>query len=261
MRNKPKKSLGQNFLIDRNIQKKIIGHCALSSDDIVLEIGAGRGELTSQLAKIVKKVYALEIDKYLCAVLHSGLKDAPNAMVLNQDILKFDLNRRFKKHKARIKVVGNIPYYISSPIIERLIRFKDKIDCAYLTVQKEFARRIVSPPGSKQYGSLSCFAQYYTEPRILFNIKKTSFSPAPKVDSSFLRLKIRKACPVKVNDEALFFRVIRTAFNYRRKTLRNSLKGVLPEGKLRDFFSTFNIDANIRPEDLALQDFARLCSR
>lgn len=261
MRIKPKKSLGQNFLIDKNIRRKIIDSLELKPSDIVLEIGSGRGELTALIAQRTAKLYALEIDNGLFPQLKDNLEGCSNTLIINKDILKFNFKKYFSKpeyRKNRIKVFGNIPYYISSPIIEHLLKYRDKIDNIFITVQREFARRIVANPGSKEYGSLSCFVQYYTEPKIILNIKKTCFFPRPKVDSSLLRLRIRLNPPVNPKGEGLFFKIIRAAFNKRRKTLRNSLKGVIPLRKLEQFFNKYGIDSLIRPEDLSLEDFAHL---
>lgn len=258
MRVKPKKSLGQNFLIDKNIQNKIINACGLKPSDTVLEIGSGRGELTGLLVGSVNFIYALEIDPFLCEELRDKFKDCKNLKIINKDILKFDFNEYFRKIKNKVKVIGNIPYYISTPIIGGLLKHRDKIEAVFITVQKEFARRISALPGSKDYGSLSCFVQYYTEPRILFSINKNSFFPSPKVDSSLLRLAIREKPAVKPEDEELFFSIIRASFGKRRKTLRNSLKEVVPAEKLKRFFAEYSICPNVRPEDLTLQDFANL---
>jgi 16S rRNA (adenine1518-N6/adenine1519-N6)-dimethyltransferase len=255
---KPKKGLGQHFLVDKNIQRKIIANCAFGGSDIVLEIGAGRGELTGLIAHRVKKVYALEIDSYLCEVLKDNLSNYTNIEIINQDILKFDLRRYFKKPNQKIVVVGNIPYYITSPILERLLKFRAKIDTIFITVQKEFARRMTACAGSKDYGAFSCFVQYYAQPRALFFIKKTSFLPIPKVDSAFVRLKIRRFLPLNLKKERLFFKIIRAAFNKRRKTLRNSLQGTISSLKLEAFFNRYNLDTDIRPEKLTLEDFIHL---
>lgn len=259
---RPKKRLGQNFLLDKNIQKKIIHTSKLNPGDIILELGSGRGELTRLIAERVKKVYALEIDVALCATLKEELKGFKNIELINQDILKFNLEEYLEKVKVedKVKVVGNIPYYISGPILERIINWRDKINIAFLTVQKEFARRVTATEGAKDYGRLSCFVRYYSEPRILFTIKKTSFYPVPKVDSCFLELKIRNKPSVSVKDERVFFKIIRSAFNQRRKTLRNSLKGIILQKKLEGFFKRCNLDANIRPEKLSLKDFAELAN-
>lgn len=255
---KPKKGLGQNFLVDKNIQRKIIDACKFNSSDMVLEIGAGRGELTSILADKVARVYALEIDLALCNILKSNLTGYKNVKIINQDILRFNLIKYFSKFKSKIKILGNIPYYITTSVIEYLLRYQNLIDTIFITVQKEFAKRITATCGSKEYGSFSCFLQYYTNPKILFFIKKTSFFPPPKVDSCFMQLEIRQQPPVEIKNKKLFFQIIRTAFNQRRKTLRNSLKTVISPQNLEIFFNKYGINRNIRPEDLSLRDFANL---
>jgi 16S rRNA (adenine1518-N6/adenine1519-N6)-dimethyltransferase len=255
---KPKKRLGQNFLVDKNIQHKIIQALELKTNEIILEIGSGRGEMTGLIAKNVERVFALEIDSSLCAILENNLSGLGNVEIINQDILKFNPSLYFKGFKNKIKVFGNIPYYISSPIIEHLLDYQDKIESIFITIQKEFAQRVVALPGSKDYGSLSCFVQYYSEPRIIFNIKKTSFLPVPKVDSSLIRIGIRNKLPLGKDQEKLFFKIVRAAFNKRRKTLRNSLEGIIPRDKLNMFFLKSGIDRNIRPEDLSQQDFFNL---
>lgn len=259
---KPKKSLGQNFLIDKNIQRKIISSCSLSKEDIILEVGAGKGDLTEHLAIAAKKVYALEVDRRLFPLLEQKLSSRANFQLIRGSILDFDISKFLLDNPAgrKIKVIGNIPYYISSPIIEHLIQYRDKIDTVFMTVQKEFGRRVNAAAGSKEYGSFSCFVQYYALSKIIFEIKKGSFNPVPKVDSCFLSLKFRKDPPVKVRDEESFFKLIRTAFNQRRKTLRNSLSGFITSGLLEEFLEQQGIDRNVRPERLTLDEFARLSS-
>ncbi|MDD4979872.1 MAG: 16S rRNA (adenine(1518)-N(6)/adenine(1519)-N(6))-dimethyltransferase RsmA [Candidatus Omnitrophica bacterium] len=255
---KPKKRLGQNFLVDKNIQRKIAVSCQLGAGDHVLEIGSGYGDLTRLLGQHCAFIYALEIDPDLSRVLKDSTKDYANIRIINRDILKFNLKNYFKKVKGRIKVVGNIPYYITTPIIEHLLKYRDKIESIFITVQKEFAKRITAKAGSKDYGSFSCYVQYYCAARPLFFIKKNSFFPAPKVDSCFIELEVREEGAVRLKDEKLFFTIIRKAFNQRRKTLRNSLSGIIPVLKLTAFFEKYGINRNIRPEDLTLQDFANL---
>ncbi|MDD5476762.1 MAG: 16S rRNA (adenine(1518)-N(6)/adenine(1519)-N(6))-dimethyltransferase RsmA [Candidatus Omnitrophica bacterium] len=260
---KPKKSLGQNFLTDKNIQQKIIRACGLADEDIILEIGAGLGDFTAQLAACTKKVYALEIDQRLYPSLEQNLSARNNCKIIKSDILKFEINKflQEEKIKQKIKVIGNIPYYISSPIIEHLINYRNNIGEVFMTVQKEFGRRVCAGPGSKEYGSFSCFVQYYAQCRILFEINKRCFKPVPKVDSSFLSLKFREKPPVKVEDEAAFFKLIRTAFNQRRKTLRNSLEGLLELQELERLLDSAGINRNVRPEDLSLGEFAKLAQK
>ncbi len=256
MRSKPKKRLGQHFLSDKNIQRKIIQACSLNPTDIILEIGAGHGELTADIARRVKGIVALELDRQLYGQLKEKFKDYKNIKILNQDVLKFNFNKYFPRKK--IKVVGNIPYYITTPIIEHLFRYKNKIEMVYLSVQKEFAKRIIAPAGSKDYGAFSCFVQYFSEPKIIFTIKKNSFFPAPKVNSCFLSLRLRPQTLFRPRKEQLLFRIIRAAFNQRRKTLRNSLKDLIARQRLETFFAKYAISSNARPETLALKDFANL---
>jgi len=260
---KPKKSLGQNFLIDKNIQKKIIRACQLTNEDIILEIGAGLGDFSAQLAACAKKLYALEIDQRLYPELEQKLSAYNNCKIIKSDILKFEINKflQAEKIKQKIKVIGNIPYYISSPIIEHLIDYRHSIGEVFMTVQKEFGRRVCAGPGSKDYGSFSCFAQYYARCRILFEINKRCFKPVPKVDSSFLSLKFREKPAVKVDEEAGFFKLIRAAFNQRRKTLRNSLEGLLDRQELAMLLDSAGINRNVRPEDLSLEQFAKLAQK
>jgi 16S rRNA (adenine1518-N6/adenine1519-N6)-dimethyltransferase len=255
---KPKKGLGQNFLVDKNVQNKIIKACAFSPQDVVLEVGAGTGEFTRLIAEEAAFVCALEIDDALCEDLRKNLKKYKNVSVICQDFLKFDFNAYFLRHPGKIKVFGNIPYYITSPIIERIFESKNKIDTVFLTVQKEFAQRILARAGTKKYGSFTCFIEYFAEPKKFFYIKKNSFYPAPKVDSCFLQLSIRENPPVLLKDEKLFFKIIRAAFNQRRKTLKNSLKEVIPRKNIEDFLKMRGLDQNIRPENLSLEDFAFL---
>lgn len=256
---KPKKNLGQNFLVDGNIQRKIIAACSLQPKDNILEIGAGSGLLTGLLAAKAASVYALEIDAQLTRILKEKFSNYKNIKIINQDILKFNFKRYFSVFVNKPKVIGNIPYYITTPIIEYLIKQRANISTIFLTVQKEFAKRITASTGSKDYGSFSCFVQYYFKPKALFFIKKGCFRPMPKVDSCFLELKVREKPEVKVKDEKLLFRVIRLAFNQRRKALRNSLKRIIAQKNLEQFFKKYrHLSVNARAEELSLADFANL---
>lgn len=259
---KPQKRLGQNFLIDKNIQRKILLASHLTNEDTVLEIGCGRGDLTVLLAQSAGQVFGLEVDRRLIPLLKQAVVSLDNCRIIQADILKFDLHKLVKENciNRKLKIVGNIPYYISSPIIEYLIGYRHLISQVFLTVQKEFGSRLAAKPGSKAYGSLSCFLQYYACPEIFFSIKKNSFYPAPQVDSSFLALSFREHPAVEVPDEVAFFKLIRTAFGQRRKTLRNSLEGLVRKEQLAGFLAQMGLDKNIRPEDLSLAQFARLGS-
>jgi 16S rRNA (adenine1518-N6/adenine1519-N6)-dimethyltransferase len=258
MRHKPKKSLGQNFLIDRNIRAKIVAACHCGPRDTVIEIGPGRGELTALIASGVRRLVAIEIDRLLIPGLQTICAEFPHVQIIQEDILTCDLKRLIPRDEAPITVVGNIPYYISTPIIARLIEYKTLISDIFLTVQKEFAERIVADPGSKTYGALSCFVQYHTQPAMLFSITKTCFRPKPKVDSAFLRLSIKKETLLQGEMEERMFKLIRAAFTQRRKTLRKSLFGIVAQDNLDEFFLHAKFDRNIRPEDLSINDFALL---
>lgn len=255
---KPKKKLGQNFLIDRNIRRKIISFCELKPADVVLEIGAGRGEMTVPIAESVKKIYALELDTDLYELVKKNCINIPKIEIIKQDFLKFDLEKLFKKTRKKIKVIGNIPYYISTPIIQRLINYRQYIKSIFLTMQKELALRMVARCGSSDYGAFSCFIQYYAKPELLFKIKKNSFWPAPQVDSYFVRLNFLRQSKLTQKKEKILFKIIRSAFNQRRKKISNSLKKVISAEKLRHFFAEKCISPNVRPEDLSLKDFLDL---
>jgi len=258
MQIKPKKRLGQSFLIDPNIKRKIIASCGLSQKDTVLEIGAGRGELTKLIAENAGSVFTVEIDSSLIETLKNNLIAYPNVTIINCDILKLDLSGLGIKCGKKLKVIGNIPYYISTPIIEHLLRYRHRVDAIFLTVQKEYARRLTALPGGADYGSLSCFVQYHAVPEILFYIKKNCFFPAPRVDSAFVRILLKANKRMGPGKERRLFKIIRTAFNQRRKTLRNSLKGIIPKSKLEHYLENRSLDNNIRPQMLSLDDFIGL---
>ncbi len=245
-----KKHLGQNFLFDPSILRNIIRSADLSDRDTVVEIGPGPGRLTRLLAERVKKVIAIELDPYLYNKLTEELQDLDNIDLVLGDALKFPFERL-----DRFKVVANIPYYITTPIIFRLIEAAQKLESMTLTIQKEVAERIVAGPGTKTYGVLSIMVQFRTEPDLKFIIPKEAFRPAPKVDSAVIHMKLRREPAVAVTDEALFDRIVKTAFSQRRKTLSNSLKSF---GNIRDILMQAGIDPQRRPETLGLPEFALL---
>ncbi len=255
MRHKPKKNLGQNFLIDRNIQERIIQASELKQEDTVLEIGPGRGEISQGLLQRVKKLVAVEIDSSLCPALKEKFSSCLNFELINEDILKIELSKLFSAGR-KIKVIANLPYYISTPAISHLLKHKKHISEIYLTLQKELAQRICAAPGTKAYGAFSCFVQFHAQAEILFEIKSASFWPKPKVDSFFIRLKPLAKPRIKISDEAMLFRIIRAAFNQRRKQLKNSLKKIIPPGA----FKKTGINPNSRAEELSLFDFSKLAS-
>lgn len=260
---KPLKRFGENYLIDGNIKDKIISEARPEEGDIILEIGPGLGALTIDLAKSGARIYAVEKDRKIYALLKDIARDDfPNLELSCGDILKFDFKNIASSKK--IKVVGNLPYYITTPILEWLIKNKDFIESILVTVQKEVAERLTASPGGEYYSSISCFVQYYTKPEYVYTIKRNSFYPSPKVDSSLIRLDVLAKPSVEVSDEELFFRIVRGAFNQRRKSIINSLsrKAVLNISKerLADILRLAGVEPNLRPEVLSLSDFAKIAN-
>lgn len=258
---RPLKRFGENYLIDGNIKDKIVTCADLSAEDVVLEIGPGLGALTIDLAESGARVYAVEKDKKAFEILKDIVGDEyPNLELFNNDIL--DFNFKDIAGKQKLKIIGNLPYYITTPIIEKLIENKRIIQSALLLMQKEVAVRLMASPGTKEYSSISCFVQYYTKPQYIYTVKRTCFYPEPEVDSGLLALEFLREPSVHVKDEKLLFTVIRGAFNQRRKVLVNSLsrKEVLdmPKERLSKILTSLNIDPNSRPEELSLASFAKI---
>lgn len=246
----PKKHLGQNFLFDSSILLNIIRYADLADRDTVIEIGPGPGKLTRLLAERVRKVIAIELDPHLYNRLAEELKDLHNVELVLGDALKFPYERI-----DCFKVVANIPYYITTPIIFRLIEARGVLESMTLTIQKEVAERIVAGPGTKDYGVLSIMVQFRAEPELAFIIPKEAFRPVPKVDSAVIHMRLRKEPAVSVQDEALFKRLVKTAFSQRRKTLSNSLKAF---ENIREIVIQAGIDPQRRPETLSIEEFARI---
>lgn len=258
---RPLRRYGENYLIDGNIKDKIIGAAHIAKGDVVLEIGPGLGALTIDLARSEAAVYAVEKDRKAFPILKDIVRDDfPNLKLCCGDILNFDLNNI--RDSEKVKVIGNLPYYITTPIIEYLIKNRTSIASILITVQREVANRFLASPGSEDYGSISCFIQYHTRPSYIHTIKKTSFWPVPDVDSSLIRLEILPKPAVSVRDEELFFRIIRGTFNQRRKSIINSLgrESVLNLSKerLSKVLAGIGVDPAIRPQSLSLSDFATL---
>lgn len=253
------KSLGQNFLTDKFVIEDIIDGSDISEEDLVIEIGPGIGVITYEAAQIAKKVIAVEIDKNLIPILKETLGEFDNVEVVNKDILKTDVNELIGDEK-RVKIIGNLPYYITTPIIMKLLEDKVNADSITIMMQKEVADRIKAKPGTKAYGALSIAVQYYCSIEKVTDVPRTSFVPNPNVDSEVLKLNILKEKPVKVMDEELFFKVVRASFNMRRKTLNNSLMGV--EGVDKEIvklsLEASGIDPIRRGETLSIEEFARL---
>ena len=250
---KPKKSLGQNFLFDPMLLSRIIDAARVTADDMVIEIGPGPGRMTELLAQRAKKVIAVELDADLYARLRTELAGYFNLEIVNMDVLEYPFEQL-----DPFKVVANIPYYITTPIIFRLLEARTKLQSMTLTIQKEVAERIVAGPGGKDYGVLSLSVQYYSKPSLQFVIPKEAFRPMPKVDSAVIRMDMRDRPPVEVHDEKTLFKIIRAAFSQRRKTLSNSLKPLIPD--CRELLLRADIDPVRRAETLSIEDFARLAN-
>ncbi|MGX6978822.1 16S rRNA (adenine(1518)-N(6)/adenine(1519)-N(6))-dimethyltransferase RsmA [Vagococcus elongatus] len=261
-----KKSLGQNFLTDLNILHNIVKAAELDAQTNVIEIGPGMGSLTEFLAKTANQVLAFEIDQRLIEILDETMAPYPNVTVINQDILKADIEKVTKEvfHDALpIKVVANLPYYVTTPIMMYLLTSPLKIDGMTLMMQKEVAERIVAKPGTKAYGTLSIAVQYYMAAQISFIVPKTAFVPQPNVDSAILQLTKREQPLVTVEDESQFFALVKAAFQQRRKTLWNNLinyfgKDEETKERLQSALDFCAIDPQRRGETLSIQEFAAL---
>lgn len=258
------KKFGQNFLIDDHVITKIINAAEITKDDLVLEIGPGIGTMTQYLAESARKVIAVEIDKNLIPILGETLAEYDNVTVINEDILKLDINRLVEEENAGkpIKVVANLPYYITTPIIMGLFESHVPLQSITVMVQKEVADRMQVGPGSKDYGALSLAVQYYAKPYIAANVPPNCFIPRPGVGSAVIRLTRYEEPPVTVKDESLMFKLIRASFNQRRKTLQNGIANSpeLPYSKaqVEKALGKMELAANVRGESLTLAEFAKL---
>ncbi|MFC4182059.1 16S rRNA (adenine(1518)-N(6)/adenine(1519)-N(6))-dimethyltransferase RsmA [Saccharococcus thermophilus] len=261
-----KKSLGQNFLIDTNILRKIVDAAEISAETGAIEIGPGIGALTEQLARRAKKVVAFEIDQRLLPILADTLSPYENVRIIHQDVLKADIHQVIADEFTNvtdIMVVANLPYYVTTPIIMKLLTDRLPIRGMVMMLQKEVADRLAAKPGTKDYGSLSIAVQYYTEAEVVMTVPRTVFIPQPNVDSAVIRLIKRKQPPVEVNDEAFFFQVVRASFAQRRKTILNNLVNNLPNGKtlkeqIERALANASIDSRRRGETLTMGEFATL---
>lgn len=261
-----KKSLGQNFLIDTNILQRIVDHAELTENSGTIEIGPGIGALTEQLAKRSKKVTAFEIDQRLLPILKDTLAPYPHVNIIHEDILKADVKSVIEAEFEAgqdLMVVANLPYYVTTPIILKLLTENLPIRGIVCMLQKEVADRIAAKPGTKEYGSLSIAIQYYTEAETVMIVPKTVFMPQPNVDSAVIRLTVRKQPIVELKDEDFFFTVTRASFAQRRKTILNNLTSMLPDGKTKKEFiiqslNRAGIEPTRRGETLSIQEFAAL---
>jgi 16S rRNA (adenine1518-N6/adenine1519-N6)-dimethyltransferase len=258
------KKFGQNFLIDTHVLDKIIRAAEITKEDMVLEIGPGIGTLTQYLCEAAREVIAVEIDKNLLPILGDTLSAYDNVTVINEDVLKLDINQLVKERNNNkpIKIVANLPYYITTPIIMGLFEAHVPMENITVMVQKEVADRMQSGPGSKDYGALSLAVQYYAKPYIAANVPPNCFMPRPNVGSAVIRLSLHEENPVKLRDEKLMFQIIRASFNQRRKTLVNGLNNNpeihLPKEIIAQAIEELGVSPTIRGEALTLQDFANL---
>lgn len=258
------KKFGQNFLIDTRVLDKIIEAAKITKDDFVLEIGPGIGTMTQYLCENARTVIAVEIDKHLIPVLAETLCEYNNVEVINEDILKLDIQHlvQEKNNGKPIKVVANLPYYITTPIIMQLFENQVPIDSITIMVQKEVAERMQVGPGTKDYGALSLAVQYYAKPEIIANVPPNCFMPRPKVGSAVIRLTRYQEVPVQVKDEKLMFAIIRASFNQRRKTLVNGLSNAsdlsIEKEQVIQALAKLGLNSNVRGEALTLKQFASL---
>lgn len=255
------KSLGQNFLTDKNIIDKIVDGAEIGPEDTVIEIGPGVGVITYEAAQQARRVIAVEIDKSLIPILQYTLGEFDNVQVINEDILKLDVNSLIDgEASGGVKIMGNLPYYITTPIIMKLLEDGVKADSITIMMQKEVADRIKASPGSKTYGALSVAVQYYCTVDKVADVPRSVFMPQPNVDSIVLRLSIRKEKPVVLSDEKTFFDCVKAGFGQRRKTLLNSLQGVPGANKelIGDSLRAAGIDPGRRAETLDLEEFAKI---
>lgn len=253
------KSLGQNFLVDDTVLEDIVNGAEVNKDDFIIEIGPGVGTLTRELLKRSKKVCAIELDSDLIPILQEELKEFDNFQLVHKDALKIDFHEIIGEEKS-VKVVANLPYYVTTPIIAKFLKGNYKFKSLTIMIQKEVAERIDAEPGGKDYGSLSVLVQYYCNTKIIRRVLPTSFVPQPKVDSIVIRLDRLGEPRVKVQDEELFFKIARQSFNMRRKTLRNAVKslGILDSKRMEEAFEAANIEPGRRGETLSIEEFAAL---
>ncbi len=262
------KDLGQNFLIDNNVVQNIIESANINKNDLIIEIGPGLGVLTSRLINKSNNVIAIELDKKMVNIITDRFRDKNNLEIINEDILKVDLKELIKKQKERtkidkVKVVANLPYYISTPIIMKLLEQKLGIDEIIVMVQKEVAERLISKTGNRLSGAITYAIEYYSEAEKIIEVPKESFIPSPKVESEVIKLKIRETPKVYAKDEKLLFNLIQKSFSQRRKTLVNALINynfVKNKIEAEEMLNSLKIDQNIRGEKLTLEEFSKIAN-
>lgn len=256
------KGYGQNFLIDQNVVDGILEKAEVNKDDLIIEIGPGLGNLTSPLLENAGKVICIELDPKMVSILTDRFSLYENFELINEDVLKVDLNKLIEDNNQfkTAKVVANLPYYITTPIIMKLLEDKLNLESITVMVQKEVADRLTDKPGGKEVGAITYSINYYTNPETIINVPRDSFIPAPNVDSAVIKLDVLKEPKVKVSDEELFFKIIKFSFLQKRKTLMNSLSnsGLIPKDYLEEVLNELGIDLRVRAEQLTLEDFANI---
>lgn len=256
------KALGQNFLINPSVCPRIAEMGNAAEGWGVLEIGTGVGVLTHELAKRADKVVAVEIDIRLIPILEETLAEHDNVTVINEDVMKADLNTIIKEHFSGLKVAvcANLPYYITSPIIMMLLESRLPIESVTVMVQKEAGKRLCAEMGTRDTGAVTAAVRYYAEPKLLFNVSRGSFMPAPNVDSCVIRLDVKKEPAVKTEDEQFYFRVVRGAFSQRRKNMCNSISSAMgiPKSEVAEAIRAAGLPESVRPEQVQLEDFAKI---
>lgn len=254
---KANRKLGQNFLINQDIIEEIVNNSKISSEDVVIEIGPGLGALTKELLKKSKKVIAIELDKNMVDILKNRFSNT-NIEIIHDDILKINLKELIGGYD-KVKVVANLPYYITTPIIMRLLEERLNIISITIMVQKEVGDRICAKPSSKDYGAITVSINYYTNSKKIIDVKRENFIPAPDVDSCVVRMDILKEPPVKLKDKKTFFDLIKSGFATRRKNIGNSLTGIgKSKEEIKKILDKVNIDYNLRAENLSIYDFAEI---
>ncbi len=254
------KSLGQNFLIDDDVVNKIVETANISEDDLIIEIGPGLGTLTSRMLEKAGKVIAIELDRKMVAILQERFALYKNFELINEDVLKVDLKSLIQKNKKNTKIVANLPYYITTPIIMKLIEDRLDVESITVMVQKEVAKRLTAEPGTNLSGAITYTVNYYCIPEEIMVVPNSSFIPAPEVESEVIKLLIRKEPPVKVENLENFFKLIKVSFMQRRKTLINGVtnSNFIEKDTFKQILSKLGIDEKIRGENLSLEDFAKI---
>ncbi len=253
------KSLGQNFLINEQIIDDIVNVSNVTADDVIIEIGPGLGSLTAKLADNAKKVIAIELDENMINILSERFSLYKNVEIIHADVLKVDLNKLIDG-EGNVKVVANLPYYITTPIVMKLLEENLKINSITVMVQKEVGERFCATPRGKEYGAITVSINYYTSPKIVLDVPKENFNPVPEVDSCVVKLDLKNE-HIELKDEKLFFRLIKTTFSQRRKNIGNSLTGIgISKQEVKEMLEELNLDVNLRAENLSIDQYAKIAN-